>query len=103
MGRIGIMIHHGGMGSTHRAVVHGVPQIVVPHAADQRGQARRASQALVGLNLSAHDVRHGKLLEGTKALLGDARVQQTAHDLAAEMASLGGAESAAEAIEGILR
>jgi len=101
--RAKIMIHHGGMGSTHRAVVHGVPQIVVPHAADQRGQARRASQALVGLNLSAHDVRHGKLLEGTKALLGDARVQQTARDLAAEMASLGGAESAADAIEGILR
>jgi len=43
------------------------------------------------------------LLEGTKALLGDARVQQTARDLAAEMASLGGAESAADAIEGILR
>jgi MGT family glycosyltransferase len=100
--RAKIMIHHGGMGSTHRAVVHGVPQIVVPHAADQRGQARRASQALVGLNLTAHDVRHGKLLEGTRALLADAQVQQTARDLATEMASLGGAASAANAIEDIL-
>ena len=100
--RAKIMIHHGGMGSTHRAVVHGVPQIVVPHAADQRGQARRASQALVGLNLTAHDVRHGKLLEGTRALLTDARVQQNARDLAAEMASLGGAEAAAAAVEAVL-
>lgn len=100
--RAKIMIHHGGMGSTHRAVVHGVPQIVVPHAADQRGQARRASQALVGLNLTAHDVRHGKLLEGTRALLKDERVQQNARDLAAEMTSLGGADSAADAIEAIL-
>lgn len=100
--RAKIMIHHGGMGSTHRAVVHGIPQIVVPHAADQRGQARRASQALVGLNLTAHDVRHGKLLEGTKALISDQRVLQNAQNLAAEMASLGGADSAADAIETIL-
>lgn len=100
--RAKIMIHHGGMGSTHRAVVHGVPQIVVPHAADQRGQARRAAQAKVGLNLTAHDVRHGKLYEGTRALLNDERVQQNARDLAAEMASLGGAQSAATAIEAIL-
>lgn len=100
--RAKIMIHHGGMGSTHRAVVHGVPQIVVPHAADQRGQARRAAQAKVGLNLTAHDVRHGKLLEGTRALLADARVQQNARDLAEEMVSLGGADSAADAVEAVL-
>lgn len=101
--RAKIMIHHGGMGSTHRAVVHGVPQLVVPHAADQRGQARRAAQAKVGLNLTAHDVRHGKLLEGTRAILADARVQQTARDLAAEMAGLGGAHAAAEAVEAVMR
>lgn len=97
--RTQLMIHHGGMGTTHAALIYGLPQIVVPHAADQRGQARRVAQALVGLNLSAHDVKHGMLYEGVKALANDEKVRQTARDLAAELASLGGADRAAEAME----
>jgi UDP:flavonoid glycosyltransferase YjiC (YdhE family) len=83
--------------------MHGIPQIVVPHAADQRGQARRVAQALVGLNLTAHDVKNGMLYEGVKALANDARVQQTARDFGAELASLGGVARAAEALEGMAR
>ncbi|MBN8620618.1 MAG: hypothetical protein J0L63_17020, partial [Anaerolineae bacterium] len=60
--------------------------------------ARRIAQAKVGLNLTAHEVRHGALLEGAKALTQDARVQATARELAADFAALGGAERAAEAI-----
>ncbi len=99
--RLRLMIHHGGMGTTHAALIHGIPQIVVPHAADQRGQARRVAQAKVGLNLTAHDVKQGMLFEGVKALASDSTVLQTARDLAAELASLGGVERAAEAIETI--
>ena len=49
--RCALIIHHGGMGTTHSAVKHGVPQIVVPHAADQRIQGRRVAEAKVGLHL----------------------------------------------------
>lgn len=100
--RTRLMIHHGGMGTTHAAVVHGIPQIVVPHAADQRGQARRVAQAKIGLNLTAHDVRNGALLEGSYAILKDAQVRENARQLAAEMASLGGPERAAELLLDIL-
>lgn len=93
-----LMIHHGGMGTTHYAVVHAVPQIVVPHAADQRIQGRRVAQAKVGLNLTAHDVRQGQLHEGTKAILAASAVQEQARRLAAEMAALGGPARAAELI-----
>ena len=99
--RTQLMIHHGGMGTTHAALIYGLPQIVVPHAADQRGQARQVAQALVGLNLSAHDVKHGMLYEGVKALAHDEKVRQKARDLAAELASLGGADRAAEALENL--
>ncbi len=95
---IHIIIHHGGMGTTHQAIVHGIPQIVVPHAADQRVQARRVAQAKVGLNLSAHDVRQGMLWEGVHALAHDDMVRGTAACLQSKMASLGGAARAAEAI-----
>ena len=96
--RTQLMIHHGGMGSTHAAVVHGVPQIVVPHAADQRIQARRVAQARVGLELTAHDVRQGKLVEAVNAIIEADFVQQNATRLAKEMAILGGAISAADLI-----
>lgn len=101
--RCQLVIHHGGMGTTHAVALHGIPQIIVPHAADQRGQARRAAQAKVGLNLSAHDVRNGALLQGAKALTSDERVRQRARDLADEFAALGGVQTAADAVEGVIR
>jgi hypothetical protein len=96
--RTKLIIHHGGMGTTHAAVIHGIAQMVVPHAADQRGQARRVAQAKVGLNLTAHDVRNGALLEGTAALKRDVQVQAAALAIAEEMAALGGPAEAAEAL-----
>jgi MGT family glycosyltransferase len=100
--RCKLVVQHGGMGTTHTVLTHGIPQMVVPHAADQRGQARRVAEAKVGLNLSAHDVRNGKLLEGARALLSDERVQNTARDFAAEMAEAGGPRRAASHIAALL-
>jgi MGT family glycosyltransferase len=98
-----LIFHHGGMGTTHAALLHGIPQIVVPHAADQRGQARRAAQAKVGLNLTAHDVRQGMLLTAAKALRDDTTVHANCRALAAEMAALGGAPRAADAVSALLK
>ncbi|MEO8606633.1 MAG: glycosyltransferase [Chloroflexota bacterium] len=100
--RTQLMIHHGGMGTTHAAVIHGIPQIAVPHAADQRGNARRIAQAKVGVSLTAHDVRHGALLEGARALTNDDTARKNAQQLAADFAALGGANAAAKALEMIL-
>lgn len=100
--RLNVIIHHGGMGTTHRAIVYGLPQVVVPHAADQRGQAKRVAQAKVGLNLSAHDVRNGQLLPAIRAVSEDAQVRQYARDLAAQFAELGGPERAAALILEVL-
>jgi MGT family glycosyltransferase len=100
--RTRLMIHHGGMGTTHAAVIHGIPQIAVPHAADQRGNARRIAQAKVGVSLTAHDVRHGALLEGARALTDDDTARKNAQQLAAEFAALGGAKKAANALEMVL-
>ncbi len=101
--RTRLMVHHGGMGTTHAAVIHGIPQLAVPHAADQRGNARRIAQAKVGLNLTAHEVRHGALLEGAKALTSDGVIQANAKQLAADFAALGGAMRAAEALEQVVK
>lgn len=94
--RLKVIVHHGGMGTTHRAVIQGIPQVVVPHAADQRGQARRVAQAKVGLNLSAHDVQSGQLLPAIRAVTTDMRVLDNARQLASEFAALGGPPKAAK-------
>jgi len=99
--RLSVIVHHGGMGTTHAAVVHGLPQVVVPHAADQRGQARRVAQAKVGISLSAVEVRQGKLLPGIRAVATDPDVRDTARKLAAQFARLGGPARAAELLQGL--
>jgi len=96
--RLKVIIHHGGMGTTHRAVVQGIPQVVVPHAADQRGQARRVAQVKVGLNLTAHDVSQGQLMPAIRAVTTDSKVLANAAALATEFAGLGGPTRAAQLI-----
>ncbi|PJF39697.1 MAG: hypothetical protein CUN55_13755 [Phototrophicales bacterium] len=102
MPHLHLVVHHGGMGTTHAALVHGIPQVVVPHAADQRAQAKRVSYAKVGLNLSAHDVRNGQLLPAIRAVGTDEKVRQTAQRFAQELANLGGSARAAEYLESLL-
>jgi MGT family glycosyltransferase len=97
--RARLFIHHGGMGTTHAAVVHGVPQIVVPHAADQRVQARRVAAAKVGLHLTTVDVAQGRLPEAVTALLAADWVQENARALQERMAQAGGPAAAASLIE----
>lgn len=100
--RLSLIVHHGGMGTTHAAVVHAVPQVVVPHAADQRGQAKRASQAKVGLHLTAHEVKNGHLMTAIRALGTDEKVRDQCRWLAQEFATLGGATRAAALLAGLL-
>ncbi|RPJ00241.1 MAG: glycosyltransferase, partial [Chloroflexi bacterium] len=88
--RLKVIIHHGGMGTTHAAIVHGVPQIIVPHAADQRGQARRARQAKVGLELSQRDMLQGQLGPAVKAIISTGWVLESVQKLAHDFATLGG-------------
>ncbi len=100
--RTRVMVHHGGMGTTHAALIYGVPQLVVPHAADQQGQARRAAQAAVGIKLTAHEVRQGLLMQGVKALATDETVLATARQFADDMHARGGPDRAAEAVEDLV-
>ncbi|MEP7287123.1 MAG: glycosyltransferase [Chloroflexota bacterium] len=93
--RLKVIVHHGGMGTTHQALIQGVPQVCVPHAADQRGQAKRVAQAKVGLNLSAHDVRNGQLLPAIRAVTRDTAVITNAAQWATDFANLGGSAYAA--------
>jgi MGT family glycosyltransferase len=100
--RLKVIVHHGGMGTTHAAIVHAVPQVIAPRAADQRGQARRAAQAKVGLEMSTLDVRRGQLTPAVRAITTTDWVLEAVDHLAAEFAALGGPVRAAELLERVL-
>ena len=94
--RLKVLIHHGGMGTTHAAIVHGIPQVIAPHVADQRGQARRARQAKVGLEMAESDVRQGQLVPAVQAVTTTPLVLAAVERLAAAFAELGGPSRAAD-------
>jgi UDP:flavonoid glycosyltransferase YjiC (YdhE family) len=93
-------IHHGGAGTTHALVVHAVPQLVVPHAADQMRQAQGVMRSGVGHFLPAKEVTIPRLVELLAQTLPD-RSPERAQALALqkEFAALGGVPSATTHIE----
>jgi UDP:flavonoid glycosyltransferase YjiC (YdhE family) len=90
-------IHHGGAGTTHALVRHAVPQIVVPHAADQGRQALGVQRSGVGIHLPAQSVTVPSLVAALAALLPDLSDQRArAQALQAEFHALGGVPAAAD-------
>lgn len=96
-------IHHGGAGTTHALVTHGVPQIVVPKAADQARQATGVVRTGVGYHIPATQMTvplASKALE--RILPDDAPARRNAAMLREEFASLGGVPKAAQILGSVV-
>lgn len=101
---IGASIHHGGAGTTHALVTHGVPQIVVPHAADQVRQAQGIMRSGVGFYLPPKEVTIARLVDALAQSLPDrADVRARATALQTEFDALGGVPAAADHIEALMQ
>lgn len=97
---VAVAIHHGGAGVTHALVTHAVPQLIVPHAADQIHQAQGVVRSGVGLHLPAQQATVDALVNGLAQLLPDLSPQRAAaQTLRDEFAQLGGVQAAADLIE----
>lgn len=93
-------IHHGGAGTTHALVVHAVPQVVVPHAADQHRQARAVAHIGAGFHMPPRRTTIDNLVNCLAALLPDLSVYRShARTLQAEFDALGGIPAAATMLE----
>jgi len=69
-GRVRAVVHHGGSGTTHSALRFGLPQLIVPHIADQHFWARCIHrQGLGPQGFPIKDLDRGKLESAFKALL----------------------------------
>lgn len=61
MGEAALVVTHGGHGTLVRALIHGLPQLVVPQGRDQNDNARRVTERGAGLalapNASVEEIR----------------------------------------------
>ncbi len=91
--------HHGGMATTHAALVHGVPQVITPHAGDQYPQAARVTQAQVGYGIRAKDFTMENAPLILADILWDPEFAEKARAMAETLRALGGPARAADEIE----
>lgn len=99
---VGAAIHHGGAGTTHALVTHAVPQIVVPHAAEQLHQAYGVARSEVGVGIRPQNVTISALTQVLDQMLVESSpFQNNAQRLQEEFAQLGGVERAAELLENL--
>lgn len=95
-------IHHGGAGTTHALIVHGVPQVVIPHAGDQARQARGVSRTGIGIYMPPANASLDALVACLEALLPDRSTQRAAAlALQREFSDLGAVPAAADRLERI--
>lgn len=100
--QVAASIHHGGAGVTHALVTHAVPQVIVPHAADQMHQAQGVVRSGAGLHLPAQGVTIDALVSSLAQLLPDlSPLRAGAQQLREEFARLGGVAAAADLLEGV--
>lgn len=97
------IIHHGGVGTTHAALCHGLPQVAVPHAGDQQPQAGRITQAQVGYGVRPADFTLANARWLAHRLLHDEALRRTAQRWRIELASLGGVVAAVQHLERVAR
>ena len=94
---IAAAIHHGGAGTTHALVTQGIPQIVVPKAADQARQASGIARSGVGYHIPPNLLTVPLAAEALQKILADnAPARLNAATLQAEFATLGGIPKAAQ-------
>jgi UDP:flavonoid glycosyltransferase YjiC (YdhE family) len=96
------VVHHGGVATTHAALVHGVPQLVVPHAGDQYAQAGRVTQAGVGYGVRPRDFTAATAPVLLGQLVTDPGFRVAAQHWAHEMHAQGGIETAVAAVERVI-
>jgi sterol 3beta-glucosyltransferase len=101
--RVAAVVHHGGAGTTAAALRAGVPQVVVPHMADQPYWGRRVHALGAGHKpLPRHELTAAGLAAALRAATGDVGMRTRAGDLAAAVRGEDGVAEAVRLVRGIV-
>jgi rhamnosyltransferase subunit B len=75
LSRAALLVHHGGIGTTARALEAKVPQIICPRAYDQPDNAHRITSLGVGASIEPDQWTAAALVRAVTDLLGDAKLR----------------------------
>lgn len=97
-----LVVCHGGLGTVHAALAHGVPLICIPHGRDQGDNAARVVDAGAGLRVSRRaSVR--RIRSSVQRALADDSLRQAAAQLASSFGHPDGAARAVRELEALAK
>ena len=108
--RSDLLIHHGGYGSCQTGLYTGTPALIIPTFSERESNARRVAAVGAGdflLPVSENQGKHKRvpmdqLRRKVEHLLSEPSYRENARRISARMKEYGGAEYAAELIEGFI-
>ncbi|HEX5040693.1 MAG TPA: glycosyltransferase [Candidatus Limnocylindria bacterium] len=100
--RAGLVVHHGGAGTTHAACAAGVPSLVVPHVGDQRYWGDRLHRlGMAPEALPVDGLRAERLTEAARIALADREMRSRAQELATRLSAEDGVGTTVTLLERI--
>jgi MGT family glycosyltransferase len=96
------LITHGGWGTVGRALLHGVPMLIIPVFGDQHVNARLAAERGLAYHLPLSRATPQAIRERLRALLSDRAVRENAARAAVETQALRSARPELDALEALV-
>jgi len=93
-----LVVCHGGLGTVHAALAHGVPLICIPHGRDQGDNAARVVEAGAGLRVS-RIASAGRIRSALQRALADESLRPAARRLELAIRHLDGTAGAVQELE----
>jgi UDP:flavonoid glycosyltransferase YjiC (YdhE family) len=85
---VDLVVHHGGSGTLLGALAHGLPQLVLPHGADQFTNAQALLDSGAGRRLLPEEISSESVAGAVRALLSEPGFRDAARGLADEIAAM---------------
>jgi UDP:flavonoid glycosyltransferase YjiC (YdhE family) len=85
---VDLVAHHGGSGTMLGGLAHGLPQLVMPHGADQFVNAEALLASGAGLRMLPEEITPESVADAVRALLSEPAYRDAAAGLAAEIAAM---------------
>ncbi|HEX3444813.1 MAG TPA: nucleotide disphospho-sugar-binding domain-containing protein [Chthoniobacterales bacterium] len=97
--RAAAIVHQGGIGTTAKALLAGIPQVIVPLNFDQPFNGKRVASMGVGTTLEASECSPDRLSKELEALLAAPAVAAKLRDYSSRVRNQDGTRQACDAIE----
>jgi rhamnosyltransferase subunit B len=100
--RAGVVVHHGGVGTTSQGLLAGVPSLIVPFAFDQSDNAEHARRLGVSRTIYRNKYQASRVARELSKLLGERSYVERAKEVSRQLKRENGPACAADLIEQVL-